>query len=142
MRGSPPLHLSLFLLGFAMLALPLVKLTSATPSSASKSEAKPVAEEASALMRLRFAHKPLHVRLAHEQKLLFEGPTDVLHELFQSLPVPEEGVELALTVQWPEGTPDTAVTLELEPDGLDTQSQTRWSSGLTLDEVIPFVWRK
>lgn len=143
MRGSPPLHLALFLLGFALIALPLVRLTSATPSaSLSMTAVKQEQAEASVLIRLRFAHKPVQVKLAYHDTVLHEGDTETLQELIHSMSIPEEGVELSLTVQWPEGTPETAVTLELEPDSLDTQAQTRWSSGLTLDEVIPFVWKK
>jgi len=142
MRGSPPLHLALFLLGFALIALPLVRLTSATPAV---SAAAPVKQEQAAsplLLRLRFAHKPQHVKLSHHDTLLHEGDSDTLLELSHSLIIPDEGVEFSLNVQWPEGTPETAVTLELEPDSLDTLAQTRWSTGLTLDEVIPFVWKR
>ena len=41
----------------------------------------------------------------------------------------------------PENTPDTALTLEIEPDGLEARSETRWSSAGNLDEVITFSWK-
>lgn len=143
MRGSPPLHLALFLIGFAFLAVPLVKLTSApaartafTPVAAVVSEKVPV------LVRLRFAHPPVKVRLALGSQILVDGPVQSPHELTHEIKLPPDGIELSLSATWPDGTPDTAVTVELEPDALDARSETRWSIGPSLEEVIPFVWRR
>jgi hypothetical protein len=50
-------------------------------------------------------------------------------------------VDVFLSATWPDNTPDTALTLELEPDGLEARSETRWSSAGSLDEVITFSWK-
>jgi hypothetical protein len=142
MRGSPPLHLSLFLIGFALIALPLVQLTSATPRTMPvAASTAPETQDVPVLLRLRFAHLPETVQLSHGDSVLFSGRPEAVQETTHVMALPAEGVEFSLRVQWRPGTPDTAVTLEVEPDALDAQAQTRWSSGLTLDEVIPFMWR-
>lgn len=146
MRGSPPLHLALFFIGFALMAVPLVRLTSATPVPV-KSEPATVqataTEKVPVLLRLRFAHTPLNVRVALGEQVLLDGAvTESPHEFSTDLILPKDGIELALSANWPEGTPDTALTLELEPDGLDTRSETRWSSGASMEEYIPFVWKR
>jgi hypothetical protein len=51
-----------------------------------------------------------------------------------------EGNELVLEVKWPEGVGATAVTVELEPEGLDMRSETRWSDGGAISDVLTFVW--
>jgi hypothetical protein len=63
-------------------------------------------------------------------------------EFESELAIPKEGLEFLVNVTWPEGTPDTAFAIELEPDGLETQTQTRWASGATLDDVFTFQWRQ
>ncbi len=142
MRGSPPLHLALILVGFALIALPLIGLTSmAVPTTSGAPSLAERQPEHQVFIRLRFAHPPSHVTLSDAEQTLYEGQTELLQELSRTLIIPAEGLELSLTVKWPEGTPDTAVTLELEPDALDTQSQTRWSTGPVMEEVLPFVWK-
>lgn len=41
--------------------------------------------------------------------------------------------------KWPEGTPDTALTVEVEPDGFETRSETRWSTGSALSEILTLI---
>jgi hypothetical protein len=50
-------------------------------------------------------------------------------------------VDVFLSATWPQNTPDTALTLEIEPDGLEARSETRWSAAGSLDEVITFSWK-
>lgn len=38
-------------------------------------------------------------------------------------------------------TPDTPVTLELEPEGKTTVSATRWSFGPSLNDSYSFSWK-
>jgi hypothetical protein len=53
----------------------------------------------------------------------------------------EDGDELWVSASWPSGTPDTALTVELEPDGLEQKSETRWSEAGELSEVLTFHWK-
>jgi hypothetical protein len=143
MTGSPPLHLALMLLAFLALGIPLVKLTSA-PVVTMQAPVKQTADEAvSTLLRVRFAHTPQKLKLTQGDKVLFDGVPEVSTlELDVDLAIPKDGMELLVSATWPEQTPDTALTIELEPDGLDTRAETRWSTGPQLDEVMAFVWKK
>lgn len=150
MRGSPPLHLTLFLAGFILLAVPLAHLTFARPTAveraASVTPSQPQATAATtpAIVRIRFAHRPesLSVKLDGRELVtpaaLQEAKSVV--ELKEDLLLTSDGLELFVNAQWPTGTSDTALSLELEPDGLDMQSQTRWTSGSQLSEAFTFHW--
>lgn len=144
MRGSPPLQLALLLVGFFVLAIPLVQLTTARETVAN-TKATPT-EQSKALpvtLRLRYAHQPTQLSLELNGKPLLADAdlTQSPIEITTELSLPPEGIDLHLKAEWPAGTPDTAVTLDVEPDGLDTLSQTRWSVGPSLEEVIPFIWK-
>lgn len=98
--------------------------------------------EVPTLVRLRYAHKPQKVTLSQGgRELLAVTQFDASPlELKAGLEISHDGNELILAATWPEGTPDTALTVELEPDGFETQSQTRWSSEAALEEVLTFTW--
>lgn len=163
MRGFPPVQLFILGLVFALLAFPLAHMTTgydlapeaatakAAPADGSAQVVKggsdhPEGEhkhvEVQTLIRLRFAHRPLKVSLKEgDVELATKADLTVSPVEFNAeLEVSHEGNELMLSVTWPEGTPDTALTVELEPDGFDTRRETRWSSGSTLDEVLTFTW--
>lgn len=57
------------------------------------------------------------------------------------LPLEDGSVTLTVSARWPEGTPDTPVTLELEPEGRPSSSATRWSFGPSLNDSYFFSWK-
>ena len=141
MRGFPPIQIFLLCLMFGVLAVPLSHLTGETSNAkvvASSSETVP---DVKALLRLRFAHRPssLSLKVADLEELSAVGDSPMETEV--SLPALDHGVDVFLVATWPEGTPDTALTLEIEPDGFEVRSETRWSSSSSLDEVITFTWK-
>ncbi len=141
MRGFPPIQIFLLVLAFIVLAIPLSHLTG---NAQEKSAPQAVAKEKQnikALLRLRFAHKPstLSLKIAGKELITAIDPSPI--EIDAGLASPEEGVDAFLSATWSDGTPDTALTLELEPDGLEARSETRWSSAGGLDEVITFSWK-
>lgn len=143
MRGFPPIQIFLLCLAFVVLAVPLSQLTgtSSQAKPAVKAAAK-VEKSSGALLRVRYAHRPatLSVKIADKELV---GSLDASPlELQTTLVAAEKGVDVFVAATWPEGTPDTALTLEIEPDGLESRAETRWSSGATLDEVITFDWSK
>jgi hypothetical protein len=93
------------------------------------------------LLRVRYAHKPstLSVKIA-DKELMTEIEASPI-EMSTSLPSVKDGVDVFLSATWADGTPDTSITLELEPDGFASRSETRWSSGGGLDEVVTFEWK-
>ena len=165
MRGFPPVQLFLLGLVFCLLAFPLASLTTgyAEASNPGSHHAKervadgeigevnggtehPEGEhkhvEVPVMVRLRFAHRPLTVSLKQEdEELLQEADLSASPlEVRAAIEVSHDGNELIISATWPEGTPDTALTVELEPDGFETHSETRWSSGAELNEVLTFTW--
>ncbi len=144
MRGYPPIHLLLLMLAFGALAVPLVNLTTARTATASAPRVEQAPNSHESRLRLRFAHQPKTVSLKVSDKDLLAGvqPRDSLFEAKAELSIPVDGIEFILTAEWPEGTADTALTLEIEPDGLDGKTETRWSSGGALTEVISFQWKQ
>jgi len=145
MRGFPPLHILAFALAFALFAVPLARLTFARPSPVARQSppATSEAETTPTLLRLRLAHTPetLSVTLNGKELLKPDAVKNASAASRVNLDIPTEGLELLVNATWPTGTPDTAVTIELEPDGLDSQSQTRWSSGSTLQEPFSYYWK-
>lgn len=140
MRGSPPIQLFLLVIAFIVVAIPLMHLTGnapVEPAKAAKASAKP--QEAKSLVRVRFVHKPekLSVKLG-ELELLEKGDwSDNAVEFDATLPL---SLDLLVAADWAYGAPDQALTIEIEPDGQDKRSETRWSSAGSLNEVYPFQW--
>jgi hypothetical protein len=142
-RGSPPIQLFLLAIAFALLAFPLARLTGNGAGSAR--EAAPAAAEARAvpaLIRLRFAHRPHQIRLRQDERDLLAG-ADLSNspvEIETRLRLGADGEELRLEAAWPEGTPDTAISVEIEPEGHETREVTRWSQGPELTDLLLFQW--
>lgn len=141
MRGFPPIQIFLLCLTFVVLAVPLSHLTGTT--SVAKAAAVKVVEETrvKTLLRLRYAHKPMTLSVKIADKELMPGVEASPIEVETALPSPKAGADVFLSATWADGTPDTSITLDLEPDGLATRSETRWSSAGSLDEVITFEWK-
>lgn len=148
MRGSPVLHCLFIALAFAAFAVPLARLTVARPAAPALQG--PVAREKPAetggrptVIRLRFAHAPVHCSLQHGGRELVPAGTTWRHspvEWETTLPEGREGLELSLNARWEAGVSDTAITVELEPDELETRRETRWSGGSALNEILFFQW--
>lgn len=156
MRGFPPLQIFILGLAFGLLAVPLAQLTGggshhheeamANAAEVKGSDEHPEGEhkhvEVAAVIRLRYAHKPLTVSLKQEGHELL-GKLDLAAspvEVRGQIEVSHEGNELELAATWPPGTTDTALTLEIEPDGFETRSETRWSSDAALNEILTLTW--
>jgi hypothetical protein len=141
MRGFPPIQIFLLCLTFVVLAIPLSHLTGTM--SHAKAAAVQVVESTSvkSLLRVRYAHKPatLSVKIADKELIASIAGSPI--ELHTALPSVKDGVDVFLSATWADGTPDTSITLELEPDGFASRSETRWSAAGSLDEVITFEWK-
>lgn len=141
MRGFPPIQIFLLVLAFIVLAIPLSHLTgNAQARTAAKTEKKED-QAVKSILRLRYAHKPASLSLKIGDKTLITTAAESSMEVDATLTALKEGVDVLLAATWPENTPDTAITIEIEPDGLDSHSETRWSVAGSLDEVITFNWK-
>lgn len=142
MRGSPPIQIFLLGLMFVVLAVPLSHLTGTTTVAKAAPAAKVVVETSGkALVRVKYAHRPVTLSVRMGEKEVIGSVEGSPMEVEAALPPAKDGVDVFVKATWPEGTPDTAVTVELEPDGLATRSETRWSAAASLDEVITFEWK-
>jgi len=147
MRGSPLLQCLIGAIAFALFAVPLARLTFARAEVKLKDRASQAPPETAGarrtFIRVRCAHAPESLSLKLAGKELIPRSTSAFPSLLETeapIPASREGVELKLAARWPGGTPDTAVTVELEPDELDALRETRWSSGPELNEILNFKW--
>lgn len=142
MRGFPPIQIFLLVLAFVVLAIPLSILTGTTSPVKAAVVEKVVEEKGvKGLVRVRYAHRPVMLSVKIGEKEVIQGVEESPMEVDAPLPSTKDGVDVFVKATWAEGTPDTAVTVELEPDGLAARSETRWSSAASLDEVITFEWK-
>jgi len=145
MSGFPPIQIFLLCLAFAIVAIPLGHLTglpdlhATMPAIKSTQKSK---EIVSSIIRLRYAHRPLSVSLKTGSQELLDA-VDLSaspSEVRMPLKISPKGYEAVLTATWPAGTPDSALSIDIEPDGLELRSETRWSSAAQLNEVVTFKW--
>jgi hypothetical protein len=156
MRGSPMLHLLLLITAFLLLSVPLRHLTGAVRVGGGTGEGvkagvvdgmeeHPEGEHVHRVpvrVRVRFVGVPETMRLQVGERDLLKGmgfgtsPVECEAEM----EIGHEGNEMVLEAKWPEGAGEAAVTVELEPEGLDGRSETRWSEGGTISDVLTFVW--
>lgn len=94
------------------------------------------------VITVRCAHRPEALSISCGGRLLWQPETPGLHEETEcGLPLKDGSVILTVSARWPENTPDTPVTLELEPEGKPTVSATRWSFGPSLNDSYSFSWK-
>ena len=94
------------------------------------------------VITVRCAHRPEFLSISHGGRVLWQSGTPGLHEEVEcGLPLEDGSVTLTVSARWPEGTPDTPVTLELEPEGRPSSSATRWSFGPSLNDSYFFSWK-
>ena len=153
MRPSPLVLLALVAVGFALIAVPLARLTGSGGAWTARVDGGPMMEEAGAaatvttLVRIRFAHPPLGVTLTQDGRevAVFGAPgadAGGLLEQTAALNGPAEGlIDVLVEAAWADGTPPTALGVELEPDGHETRRLTAWTDGAALTEMLTFSWK-
>ncbi len=122
-------------------ALPLWQLTRSHGAPAATGAPEMAANEPvkKLLVHLKFFHAPRSFRLLYLGKTLWNPPANGAESFKTELgiPFPKEGVDLELKVLWPEGTPETAVRLDVQtPEGASLH-KTVWGRG-TIDEILTF----
>ncbi|WP_330935367.1 hypothetical protein V3C20_10045 [Akkermansia sp. RCC_12PD] len=94
------------------------------------------------VITVKCAHRPRNISIASGDAVLWKAENPGLHEEVECrLPLKGSSATLTVSAQWPEGTPDTPVTLELEPEGRQADSATRWSFGPSLNDTYSFSWK-
>ncbi len=143
MRGSPPVQLALLLIGFIAVGVPLVQLTHGRSDTVVPKVTTSKAEEARpVLIRIRYSQKPskLEIKKGAESVLpqgdLAASPV----EIYAAFSKVQEELEFSVAAEWPAGTPETALTIEVEPDNLEGRSQTFWSINGRIEDAASFTW--
>lgn len=122
----------------------LYSMTAATPGAQEADRPAPAAQAADVptVITIRCAHRPESLSVSCGGRILWHSGTPGLHEEVEcGLPLEDGSVTLTVSARWPEGTPDTPVTLELEPEGRPSASDTRWSFGPSLNDSYSFSWK-
>ena len=140
MRGSPPIQLFLLVLAFGLAGVVLARLTGNEVKEGPKAVKK--AEKSKMTLRLSWAGKLEKLSLKHEEREL-ASKVDLSGdeaEIGIEAEVAKTGVELFLDAKWADGTPKTALSVELEPDGQEARSQTRWTTEAAVNDLLVFTW--
>lgn len=119
-------------------------MTAPTTGSQEEAHAVPAAPTADVptVITVRCAHRPEALSISCGGRLLWQPETPGLYEETECcLPLKDGSVILTVSARWPENTPDTPITLELEPEGKTTVSATRWSFGPSLNDSYSFSWK-
>jgi len=155
MRPSPVVLLALVAGGFALIAVPLARLTWAERSwgdggATAAGGVVAVPMEATGrvpvVMRVRFAHAPMVVVVRQDDRLVAEfglpddGVSGQMERVGELRVVEGEPIDVLVTARWPAGTPVTALGLEVEPDGFETRRATVWAEGGEVEELMTFSW--
>lgn len=140
MTRSPLLSTFIPLVPLAAMAWPLHRIINQDPPALEPLPQGKVSTGAPipAALNIRSAHPFSEFTLnAGEANWSFSAD-DTYKEIF--VPVDENGeLYLVASATWPEGTPETALFIELMPDGLETRSHTLWGFG-EITEEITFQW--
>jgi hypothetical protein len=149
-RGHPPLQVILLVLGFCLVAIPLARLTGSSPATARRGpeavapgEQETVNRAIPAVVVVRFAHSPkrLSLRQGERELILVQAPERSPIEADVSIEAGGEAPDFIVDAEWRSGTPETAVTVEVSPDGMETRSATHWSLDAAMQQVFHIAWK-
>lgn len=141
---TPILKVALTLTGALAAGLPLLWLT-ATPPQAREQENAPAtaATTRPVHVSMYFSGEPIKITLFHnaEDIASFSAPI-TQHHFTLELPI-SDTLEIEYEVEWPENAPGMkGFTLHLEPEGMDTRSETMWTmpEDSQLHDIFYFRW--
>ncbi len=143
MKGSPLLRALLLLAALLALSVPLRWVTQpeTTGNAPSQEEARPSDSPPNTDQKLSlvlsFTRGAERIELRHLGKIVWSKEHPGLREVLDlSLPFPQEGVEVGVTVKWP-GAELSALRLQLTtPDGTELD-RSAWGSE-TMEAVLSF----
>ena len=131
----------LTLAGVLLAGAPLPWLTRvASPAASAPSETAPAAQTELIYATVRFTGKPLNLRLRQGNLEWVADITQMPAEL-ELETAATSPLELEVLAEWEDTSPQ-AVTLELEPEGRESRTETQWKpEGSTqLHSLFTFTW--
>ncbi|MEG0023799.1 MAG: hypothetical protein RR553_00690 [Akkermansia sp.] len=146
MFGSPIKQVILTLVGVLLVGLMLWHLTTKRPIEFITPIQMNQSQEAMipCLLTVRCAHTPnsliirqgtnILLKITDKESLTIEKEIDISQNKLN------QGLSLIVETTWSAGTPETPITLSIEPNGMTTQTETRWSCDNSLHDIYHFSW--
>ena len=137
MKGSPLLRALLVVIALLALLLPLRSLTTYRPKGPPTSPQIP-ATESNVHLVLTSTNFPFTFAVSHLGKTIWKGEageSGVARDV--QMIFPPEGIDLLLDVKW-QGQKQTAVKIDLTPEGGDTITRTLWGT-TGVNDVLTFA---
>lgn len=141
---TPALKVSLTLTAVLAAGLPLLWLTASPPAATPQQSTAPGAPGLRRVnASLYFSGEPRSITLWHaaEELIHFDSPVGPCHFTL-NLPI-DDSTEIEYEINWLNGTPGMkGCTLYLEPEGLDTRSESMWTmpEDNLLHDIFYFRW--
>ena len=128
MRGSPLLRVLLVVVALLAVLWPLRSLTTHRTEETPDISQKAPAAQSSVRLVLTSTTVPFTFEISHLGKTIWKGEAtenSVAREV--KMTFPSEGIDLLLDVRW-QGEKQTAVKLEVTPEGGDAIARTLWGT--------------
>ena len=138
MRGSPLVRASIVFALLLCAGPAMWKLTSAEATVQKPTPKPPETLEAELPVELGFTTVPKRVTISHLGKQVWEkSELEATEELSLKLPWPAEGGDLSFSVEWPEGSPLSAMRVKLTDPARGEIERSLWGRG-TKTGVLKF----
>jgi hypothetical protein len=137
MKGSPLLRALLVMIALLVLLLPLHSLTTHPTKESAASPSIPTTESSVHLV-LTSTTFPFRFEVSYLGKTIWQGETvesSVARDL--QMIFPPEGIDLLFDAKW-QGQKQTAVRIDLTPEGGDTITKTLWGT-TEVSDVVTFA---
>jgi hypothetical protein len=138
MRGSPLLRVLLVVIGLLLVSLPLRSLTSHSPEKPSSTGQPETEIQSNVHVVLTSTTFPFTFEISHLGKTIWKGDAlegSVARDVQMSFP--PEGIDLLVDAKW-QDQKQTAVRLDVTPEGSDTITKTLWGTAQVSD-VLTFA---
>ncbi len=137
--------------GLAIAGYPLLQLTmpSEAPITSQVKDERKITQAEDNLIpvyaSIRYTGEPTSIKLNCAGRMLLDTQEIPAHSKSFSFSIPADTgmMEILIEVQWPEkagSNTQQAVTLTLEPSQKPSQSQSCWTQGQQLHDLLLFVW--
>ena len=135
MEGRPWLRILVILIGFSLLGLPVWSMTR-TRGIAAPVKVETRMSTRPLRVKITFAQAPASFELKYLGAVLCHGGAPQREfSCDWKAAVPKEGADLLLKADWPAGTSQTAVRLEVTENGEPLVDTTFWSDGSLVETI-------
>ncbi len=140
---SPALSATLTLAGAIAAGLPLLWLTAPSPSQAQATASASPSDQKVVHASMYFSGEPAQITLYHEAQPIATFSAPVTENHFTLALPAGDTLEIEYDIVWPDNTAGwKGFTLHLEPEGLESRTETMWTSPeeTQLHDIFYFRW--